>query len=64
MGDWSMRALHAEQFEINGEPLQMDLTRAWTLIRFKNAGTLRLAGCARWRGRFVAHNGISLRRRS
>ncbi|MDR5734205.1 MULTISPECIES: flagellar transcriptional regulator FlhC [Caballeronia] len=48
-------ALYAEHFQMNGEPLQMDLTRAWTFIRFKDAGILRLAGCTRCRGKFVAH---------
>ncbi|MEZ2353139.1 flagellar transcriptional regulator FlhC [Caballeronia sp. RCC_10] len=48
-------ALYAEHFQMNGESLQMDLTRAWTFIRFKDAGILRLAGCTRCRGKFVAH---------
>jgi flagellar transcriptional activator FlhC len=41
---------------MQGEPLQMDLTRAWTLVRFKEAGMLRLAGCKRCHGKFVAHS--------
>ncbi|AET92597.1 transcriptional activator FlhC [Burkholderia sp. YI23] len=48
-------SLYAEHFDMIGEPLQMDLTRAWTFIRFKDAGILRLAGCTRCRGKFVAH---------
>ncbi|GGD97791.1 flagellar transcriptional regulator FlhC [Caballeronia grimmiae] len=48
-------ALYAEHFQMNGEPLHMDLTRAWTFIRFKDAGILRLAGCTRCHGKFVAH---------
>ncbi|MDR5856060.1 flagellar transcriptional regulator FlhC [Caballeronia sp. LZ062] len=48
-------ALYAEHFTMNGEALQMDLTRAWTFVRFKDAGILRLAGCTRCRGKFVAH---------
>ncbi|WP_250501321.1 flagellar transcriptional regulator FlhC [Caballeronia sp. GAWG1-5s-s] len=48
-------ALYAEHFTLNGEVLQMDLTRAWTFVRFKEAGILRLAGCTRCRGKFVAH---------
>src|ERR1700742_3674713 len=34
--------LYPEHFRMQGEPLQMDLTRAWTLVRFKEAGMLRL----------------------
>jgi flagellar transcriptional activator FlhC len=49
-------ALYAEHFEIQGEQPQMDLTRAWTLVRFKEAGMLRLVGCKRCRGKFVAHS--------
>ncbi|BBQ03749.1 flagellar transcriptional regulator FlhC (plasmid) [Burkholderia sp. SFA1] len=48
-------SLYAEHFHTIGEPLQMDLTRAWTYIRFRDAGILRLAGCTRCRGKFVAH---------
>ncbi len=48
-------SLYAEHFDMIGEALQMDLTRAWTFIRFKDAGILRLAGCTRCRGKFVAH---------
>jgi flagellar transcriptional activator FlhC len=48
-------ALYAEHFEMQGEQPQMDLTRAWTFVRFKEAGMLRLAGCKRCRGKFVAH---------
>ncbi|AQH05371.1 transcriptional regulator FlhC (plasmid) [Burkholderia sp. KK1] len=48
-------SLYAEHFALNGEALQMDLTRAWTFIRFREAGILRLAGCTRCRGKFVAH---------
>jgi flagellar transcriptional activator FlhC len=47
--------LYAEHFQMQGELLQMDLTRAWTFIRFRDAGILRLAGCTRCRGKFVAH---------
>jgi flagellar transcriptional activator FlhC len=48
--------LYAEHFDMQGEPLQMDLTRAWTFVRFKEAGMLRLAGCKRCTGKFVAHS--------
>lgn len=33
----------------------LDLTRAWTLVRFFNGGLLELARCCRCRGKFVAH---------
>jgi len=48
-------ALYTEHFAMQGEPAQMDLTRAWTFVRFKDAGMLRLAGCKRCHGKFVAH---------
>jgi flagellar transcriptional activator FlhC len=47
--------LYAEHFEMQGEQPQMDLTRAWTMVRFKEAGMLRLVGCKRCHGKFVAH---------
>jgi flagellar transcriptional activator FlhC len=47
--------LYAEHFEMQGEQPQMDLTRAWTLVRFKEAGMLRLSSCKRCRGKFVTH---------
>ena len=48
-------ALYAEHFEIQEEPLLMDLTRAWTLLRFMDAGILKLAPCTRCAGRFLTH---------
>ena len=48
-------SLYSEHFLRQGEELQMDLTRAWTLLRFWDAGILNFAQCKRCRGRFVAH---------
>ncbi|WP_179714006.1 flagellar transcriptional regulator FlhC [Paraburkholderia bryophila] len=33
----------------------LDMTRAWTLVRFFDAGILQLTQCCRCRGKFVAH---------
>ncbi|WP_118178605.1 flagellar transcriptional regulator FlhC [Paraburkholderia phosphatilytica] len=38
----------------NAEPL-LDLTRAWTLVRFFEAEMLQLTPCSRCTGKFVAH---------
>src|ERR1700692_2463436 len=33
----------------------LDLTRAWTLVRFFDAGLLQLTKCCRCTGKFIAH---------
>jgi flagellar transcriptional activator FlhC len=33
----------------------LDMTRAWTLVRFFDAGILQLTQCCRCKGKFVAH---------
>jgi flagellar transcriptional activator FlhC len=38
-----------------GIEMQLDLTRAWTLVRFFNGGLLQLTPCSRCAGKFVAH---------
>lgn len=47
--------LYVEHFEGLGEAPLMDLTRAWTLVRFQEAGVMNLKPCTRCRGRFITH---------
>lgn len=35
--------------------VQLDLTRAWTLVRFFNGGILQMTPCPRCGGRFIGH---------
>lgn len=47
--------LYLEHCEHVGDSPLLDLTRAWTLLRFFEAGMLQLTTCCRCSGRFVAH---------
>lgn len=47
--------LYQEHIASTGKEVQMDLTRAWTLLRFLEGGILRMAPCTRCGGQFVAH---------
>ncbi|HEV3104593.1 MAG TPA: flagellar transcriptional regulator FlhC [Trinickia sp.] len=47
--------LYREHCAQNGLEEQLDLTRAWTLVRFFNGGLLQLTQCCRCAGKFVEH---------
>lgn len=47
--------LYCEHCEASGVDAVLDLTRAWTLVRFFNGGILELTRCCRCTGKFVAH---------
>ena len=46
--------LYREHCILAGEPVTLDLTRAWTLVRFFEADMVRLSACTRCGARFVA----------
>lgn len=46
--------LYLEHIQSNGMDRVLSLTRAWTLVRFFDAGMLKLARCTRCGGHFVA----------
>jgi len=48
-------ALYQEHFTESGGEVLMDLTRAWTLLRFFHAGILRRSPCTKCGGHFVTH---------
>ena len=45
--------LYTEQCAGHGLPVELSITRAWRLVRFFDAGMLRLAACNCCHGRFV-----------
>jgi flagellar transcriptional activator FlhC len=47
--------LYLEHIELQGMECVLSLTRAWTLVRFFDAGMLRMAHCKDCGGQFVAH---------
>ncbi|KVN15374.1 flagellar transcriptional regulator FlhC [Burkholderia stagnalis] len=47
--------LYREHCAHAGMDVELDLTRAWTLVRFFNGGMLRMTQCGRCGGKFVAH---------
>jgi flagellar transcriptional activator FlhC len=47
--------LYLEHCSHSGVEAVLDLTRAWTLVRFFDAGMLQLTKCCRCTGKFVAH---------
>lgn len=47
--------LYLEHIEMHGMECVLSLTRAWTLLRFIDAGILKLAKCKACGGEFVAH---------
>ncbi|MFX1675329.1 flagellar transcriptional regulator FlhC [Paraburkholderia sp. A2WS-5] len=47
--------LYREHCMHNSLEMQLDLTRAWTLVRFFNGGILQLTSCRRCAGKFVIH---------
>lgn len=47
--------LYAEQTEVIGADAELSFTRAWTLIRFVEGGTLELCTCSCCGGRYVRH---------
>ena len=48
--------LYQEQCEANALNPELSVTRAWRLVRFVDAGMLRLAPCTRCNGRFVVRD--------
>ncbi len=47
--------LYLEHIELHGLECVLSLTRAWTLVRFFDAGMLQLAECTQCSGHFIAH---------
>ncbi|WP_084688823.1 flagellar transcriptional regulator FlhC [Paraburkholderia oxyphila] len=47
--------LYREHCAQNRLEMQLDLTRAWTLVRFFKGGLLQLTACRRCAGKFVIH---------
>jgi flagellar transcriptional activator FlhC len=47
--------LYVEHCSHSGAEAVLDLTRAWTLVRFFDAGMLQMTSCCRCTGKFVAH---------
>ncbi|QCP53989.1 flagellar transcriptional regulator FlhC [Trinickia violacea] len=47
--------LYLEHCKHSGAEAVLDLTRAWTLVRFFDADLLQLTRCCRCSGKFVAH---------
>jgi flagellar transcriptional activator FlhC len=47
--------LYQEHCVHSGAEAVLDLTRAWTLVRFFDAGMLQMTSCCRCTGKFVAH---------
>jgi flagellar transcriptional activator FlhC len=47
--------LYAEHCRNSGGEPVLDLTRAWTLVRFFDAGMLQVTPCCRCSGKFIAH---------
>lgn len=47
--------MYLDRLELEGAESVLSLTRAWTLVRFFDAGMLALAGCGKCGGQFVAH---------
>ncbi|HMM54193.1 MAG TPA: flagellar transcriptional regulator FlhC [Candidatus Desulfobacillus sp.] len=47
--------LYLDHIELHGMERVLTLTRAWTLLRFFDAGMLKMAECRECGGRFVAH---------
>jgi flagellar transcriptional activator FlhC len=47
--------LYLEHCSHSGAEAVLDLTRAWTLVRFFDAGMLQMTSCCRCTGKFVAH---------
>ena len=47
--------LYLEHCNHSGVEAVLDLTRAWTLVRFFDAGMLQLTRCCRCTGKFVGH---------
>lgn len=48
--------LYLEHIELHGMECVLSLTRAWTLVRFFDAGMLRRVQCQECGGHFVAHS--------
>lgn len=47
--------LYLEHIEAHGMTCELSITRAWTLVRFFEAGMLRTAPCTKCGGQFVVH---------
>jgi flagellar transcriptional activator FlhC len=47
--------LYLEHIELHGMECVLSLTRAWTLVRFFDAGMLQMAHCRKCGGEYVAH---------
>ena len=48
--------LYLEHCQVNDLESVLDLTRAWTLMRFCNSDMLRTVACRKCGGRFIAHS--------
>lgn len=48
-------SLYLEHCMLRGEEPLLDVTRAWTLVRFFESDMLHLSACTRCEGRFVDH---------
>ena len=48
--------MYLEQVAFEGGEAVLEMTRAWTLIRFFESGMLQLSSCTSCGGRFVAHS--------
>ena len=48
--------LYKEQCDANALSPELSITRAWRLVRFVDAGMLKLAGCTRCGGRYVVRD--------
>ena len=47
--------IYVEHCRTTGAELLLDLTRAWTLVRFFSANIVQMTPCTRCRGKFVAY---------
>ncbi|TKC86902.1 flagellar transcriptional regulator FlhC [Trinickia terrae] len=47
--------LYVEHCQTTGAEVLLDLTRAWTLVRFFGADIVQMAPCSRCNGKFVAY---------
>lgn len=47
--------LYLEHIELHGMECVLSLTRAWTLVRFFEAGMLKMAKCRQCGGHYIAH---------
>jgi flagellar transcriptional activator FlhC len=48
-------SLYREHFELTGQAVLMDVTRAWTLLRFLDEAVLSLLPCGHCAGHYIVH---------